>query len=77
MAGAEVDFEAGSYVVKMSSTSEIIVGPQSKAAVMLTNAVTPARTKPLFVAFGIEFIQSDNGVFYPLKNGVYNLIMES
>jgi hypothetical protein len=73
-AGVEVDFETGSYVVKTSSTPEIVVGPQTEAAVTLTNAVTPASTKPLFVAFGIEFLQSVNGAFYPLKNGVYNAL---
>jgi len=71
-AGVEVDFEAGSYVVKTSASPEIILGPQAEVALVLTNAVTPASTKPLFVAFGIEFLQSVNGAFYPLKNGVYN-----
>lgn len=73
-AGVEVDFEAGSYVVTTSATPEVVLGPQTEAAVTLTNAVTPASTKPLFAAFGIEFLQFVNGAYYPLKNGVYNAL---
>ena len=73
-AGVEVDFETGVYVANMASTPEIVFGPQNEAAVALTNAVTPASTHPLFIAFGIEFFQQVNGVFYPLKNGFYNAL---
>ena len=73
-AGVEVDFEAGTYVVNSTSSTEIVLGQQNESALILSNAVTPASTHPLFVAFGIEFYQSVNGVFYPLKNGVYNAL---
>lgn len=73
-AGVEVDFEAGSYVVTTSNTPEIVLGPQAEAAITLVNAVTPASTRPLFVAFGVEFMQFVNGAFYPLKNGAYNAL---
>lgn len=73
-AGVEVDFEAGNYVVNTSQTPEVVLGPQNQATVTLSNAVTPASTKPLFVAFGVEFIQQVNGAFYPLKNGAYNAL---
>ncbi|HEV8513435.1 MAG TPA: hypothetical protein VGQ59_09160 [Cyclobacteriaceae bacterium] len=73
-AGVEVDFETGIYVANMASTAEIVLGPQNEAAVALGNAVTPASTHPLFIAFGIEFFQQVNGVFYPLKNGFYNAL---
>jgi hypothetical protein len=73
-AAVEVDFEGGTYVVENSSTPEIVLGPQNEAAVSLANAVTPASTHPLFLAFGIEFYQQVNGVFYPLKNGFYNAL---
>jgi hypothetical protein len=72
--GAEVDFEAGVYVTNMSSTPEIVFGPQNEAAATLSNAVTPASKHPLFIALGIEFFQQVNGVFYPLKNGFYNAL---
>jgi hypothetical protein len=73
-AAAEIDFEAGTYVVANSTTPEIVLGPQNEAAVSLANAVTPGSTHPLFLAFGIEFYQQVNGAFYPLKNGFYNAL---
>lgn len=73
-AAAEIDFEAGTYVVANSSTPEIVLGPQNEAAISLANAVTPASVHPLFLAFGIEFYQQVNGIFYPLKNGFYNAL---
>jgi hypothetical protein len=73
-AGVEVDFEAGTYVVNTSNTPEIVLGPQVEAAIALASAVTPASTHPLFVAFGVEFLQFVNGAFYPLKNGSYNAL---
>jgi len=73
-AGVEVDFEAGSYVVNTSATPEIVLGPQNEAALNLTNVVTPNSVHPLFVAFGIEFMQFINGAYYPLKNGAYNAL---
>jgi hypothetical protein len=41
-------------------------------AINQVNAVTPASTKPLFLALGVEFYQEVNGQMYPLKNGAYN-----
>ncbi len=73
-ASVEIDFEAGTYVVNSSTSAEIVLDQHNEAALTLSNAVTPASTHPLFVAFGIEFYQSVNGVFYPLKNGVYNAL---
>jgi hypothetical protein len=71
-AGAEVDFEAETFV---SSTSETLILPwdfNGTALVNQTNNVTPASTKPLFLALGIEFFQEVNGSMYPLKNGSFN-----
>jgi hypothetical protein len=73
-AGVEVDFENGVFVVNTSQSAEIALGPQNEAAIALNNAVTPVSTKPLFLAFGIEFFQEVNGVKYPLKNGAYNAL---
>ena len=42
------------------------------AAVNHINNVTPASTKPLFLALGIEFFQQVNGQMYSLKNGAFN-----
>ena len=71
-AGAEVDFEAETYVVSTSETAILPWDVTATAAISQTNAVTAASTKPLFLALGIEFYQEVNGAMYPLKNGAFN-----
>ncbi|MGL2965856.1 hypothetical protein [Flavobacterium sp. XGLA_31] len=70
--GAELDFEAGTFVV---STSETVVLPWDATPTVLvthTNVVTPNSTKPILMVVGVEFYQEVNGSMYPLKNGAYN-----
>lgn len=71
-AGAEVDFEAETFVVANSETAILPWDAVETVAVAQTNAVTAASTKPLFLALGIEFYQQVNGQMYSLKNGAYN-----
>ncbi|SDX73915.1 hypothetical protein [Flavobacterium degerlachei] len=71
-AGAEINFEAETFVV---SSSETAIQPWDSAAVVAINqlnAVTPNSVSPLFLALGLEFYQEVNGKMYPLKNGAYN-----
>jgi hypothetical protein len=70
--GAEIDFEAETYVFDNSETAVLPWDTTPTLAITHTNQVTAASTKPLFLALGIEFYQEVNGVFYPLKNGAYN-----
>jgi hypothetical protein len=70
--GAEVDFEAETFVVATSETAIFPWDTTATAAINLSNAVTANTTKPLFLALGIEFYQEVNGQMYPLKNGAYN-----
>lgn len=70
--GAEVDFEAETFVVATSETAILPWDTTATAAINLSNAVTANSTKPLFLALGIEFYQEINGQMYPLKNGAYN-----
>ncbi len=70
--GAEVDFEAETFVVATSETALLPWDGTATAAINLSNAVTANSTKPLFLALGIEFYQEVNGQMYPLKNGAYN-----
>jgi hypothetical protein len=70
--GAEVDFEAETYVVDTSETAILPWDATATAAINHTNAVTANSTKPLFLALGIEFYQETNGQMYPLKNGAFN-----
>ena len=70
--GAEVDFEAETFVVATSETAILPWDATATAVINQVNAVTPASTKPLFLALGIEFYQEVNGQMYPLKNGAFN-----
>ena len=70
--GAEVDFETETFVVSSSETAILPWDNTATAAINQVNAVTPASTKPLFLAVGVEFYQEINGQMYPLKNGAYN-----
>lgn len=71
-AGAEVDFEAETYVIGTSATDILPWTVADTEVISQSNAVTPASTKPLFLVVGVEFYQEVNGTMYPLKNGSYN-----
>jgi hypothetical protein len=71
---AEIDFEQGTYVASNSQSSDVLLSPAPLPALTLTQAVTPGSTKPLFLAFGIEFQQEVNGSLYPLRNGAFNAL---
>lgn len=71
-AGAEVDFEAETYVMQNSASAVLPIDATPTAAITHTNAVTAASTKPLFLAVGVEFYQQVNAQMYPLKNGAFN-----
>jgi hypothetical protein len=71
-AGAEIDFEAETFVVENSETAILAWDAAASTVISQTNMVTPASTKPLFLALGIEFYQEVNGAMYPLKNGAFN-----
>ena len=71
-AGAEIDFEAETFVVANSETAILPWDAVPTVAISQVNAVTPASIKPLFLVLGIEFFQQINGQMYTLKNGAYN-----
>lgn len=71
-AGAEIDFEAESFVEAHSETAILPWDVTPTAVISQTNMVTPNSVHPLFLALGIEFYQQVNGQMYPLKNGAYN-----
>ena len=71
-AGAEIDFEAETFVVANSETAILPWDAVATFAISHVNALTPASTKPLFLVLGIEFFQETNGQMYALKNGAYN-----
>jgi hypothetical protein len=71
-AGAEVDFEAETFVVSNSETVILSWDAAPTLAFSQVNVVSENSTKPLFLALGVEFYQQVNGQMYPLKNGAYN-----
>ena len=71
-AGAEIDFEAETFVSSNSETAILPWDINASVAINHSNPVTPASTKPLFLALGVEFYQEVNGQMYALKNASYN-----
>ena len=71
-AGTEIDFENETFVEAHSESAILPWDATATAAINQVNTVTPASTKPLFLALGIEFYQEVNGQMYSLKNGAYN-----
>ena len=71
-AGAEVDFEAESFVISTAATDILPWSAAPTDVISQSNAVTADSTKPLFLVVGVEFYQEVNGLMYPLKNGSYN-----
>jgi hypothetical protein len=71
-AGAEIDFENETFVEAHSQSDILPWDAVDTVPINQVNTVTPASTKPLFMALGIEFYQEVNGQMYPLKNGAYN-----
>ena len=71
-AGAEIDFEAETFVEAHSETAILPWDATDTAPINQVNTVTAGSTKPLFLALGVEFYQEVNGQMYALKNGAYN-----
>lgn len=74
-AGVEVDFENETFILSQSSSPEMPYDNSKTILTMLSNDIgTPGSTKPLFLVFGIEFLQQVNGSFYALNNGAFNAL---
>ena len=73
-AGAEIDFEQGSYTAENTTTADMPWDSNGTAVINLVNHVTANSTKPLFLVLGIEFYQLVNGTMYSLKNGAFNAL---
>ena len=73
-AGAEVDFENGTFVADTQIGNIQPWDSNATADLNLANAVTANSAHPLFLALGIEFYQEVNGAQYPLKNGAFNTL---
>ena len=73
-AGVEIDFENETYVVADNSSAILPWDATATTALNLTNTVTAASTKPLFLVLGVEFYQEVNGQINKLKNGAFNAL---
>ena len=74
IAGAEVDFEQGSYVVEFKDSDPVSVKLMEGSALNLSVNL-PANSKhPLFLVLGVTFLVEDLGEFYPIKNNAYNAL---
>lgn len=72
--GAEVDFTESKYFSSVVNSLELPINGLPTAPISLELAVTPNSTHPLFIAFGITFLQEVNGVKYPLNSGAFNAL---
>ena len=74
MAGAEVDFENGSYVVEFKESESLSLATKEINAFNLAVNL-PANSKhPLFLVLGINFFIADLGDMLPIKNGAFNAL---
>lgn len=73
-AGAEIDFEAETFVTAASETAVLPWSSAPTALIELENTLPANSTKVLFLALGIEFYQQINQQMYPLKNGAFNAL---
>jgi hypothetical protein len=71
-AASKVDFAEETFNLDTDESSEIAIGPQTEAAITLTATLPTGGQEPIFLLFGVEFLQEVNGTMYPLKNGVFN-----
>lgn len=71
-AAADVNFEEDSSNLVMSSSEEIPLGAEIVDGITLSNVLNGVGLMPIFLVFGIEFLQEVNGDYYPLKSGSYN-----
>lgn len=72
MGAAAIDFEAATYEIEAAESAILEYSNTATAAFLLKSALTANSLHPLFLAFGIEFMQQVNGKMYPLNNGGYN-----
>lgn len=71
---AAIDFAGGTYVRSLQNVNaQRVLNTEIPAAVHAVN-IPPNNGDPMFLVFGIEFLQVVNGKNYPLKNGAYSAL---
>ena len=72
MGTAAINFEGETYEVDTAVSGNLEYGNKDTAVTTLTGMLPTNSTHPLFLAFGIAFMQQVNGKMYPLNNGAFN-----
>lgn len=72
--GAAIDFEKHTYSIAENASAVLEINSQVQGPLQLSLAVTPGSVAPLFLVFGVEYLQLVNGANYPLNNGAFNAI---
>ena len=72
LAAAEIDFDQSTSRVLSANSDQIVWGPQTEAGLSLSVGLNPNSTLPVFIGLSLEFSQTVNGTFYPLKNSASN-----
>ncbi len=73
-AAAEIDFDENTSKSESADSGTRVINNVASAPLTLTTNITPGTTKPVFLIFGIQFIDVVNGFEYPAVNGEYNAL---
>lgn len=74
-AGAEIDFAEGNYALSTTASPNVPIGKQVQGPLQVNVNVPPDSQHPLFLLFGIEFLQViKNGSESPLNSGAHNAL---
>jgi hypothetical protein len=71
---AEIDFEGSQFEVDTQQTAPLPWTGVPTAPLNMALALPAASIHPLFLAFGISFLQEVNGTEYALNNGAFNAL---
>jgi hypothetical protein len=74
MVALEIDFESNTFIAAKVETPDIVIGPQTEAAVKLTASVSANSVLPLLIVLGVKFSQQVNDESYALMNGNFNAL---
>ena len=69
---ASISFEKETFEENDASSDYLVYDNNSTDEISLPLAITAGSTDPVFIVFGIEFLQSVNKKMYSLNNGAFN-----
>ncbi len=72
---AAIDFEGETFTGNTASTDALVYGNDTAADTSLVLNTEANSKHPVFIAFGVEFLQEVNKKMYSLNNGAFNACM--